>query len=238
MITLISGMMRSGSTWSYNVARICTGIMSDLIGTPYAVGYGDGDLLDKMVEDALSKNILAVFKCHFPGEGTIKNLNKGKIANILTIRDPRDCVASRRQFQSNEPFLDSVSKVKRCCAIVPKMRANTLIIRYEDMMKDTILHVKKIMGFYGMPTDEEDIVDMIHLTTSIEKAKEIAEEVPNRNFALDPLGHRIDGETFLHENHIQGGATGKWEEELTVTEKMIVKENLHEEIKYLGYSIS
>lgn len=96
MIVIVSGMPRSGSTWSYNVCRQ----ILDQAGMPLdpATGlYGDGGEIDEVVERGPAPGAALLVKCHIPGRRTVAAMKAGRLRNIYTYRDPRDAVASLRR---------------------------------------------------------------------------------------------------------------------------------------------
>lgn len=90
MLVLCFGMIRSGSTWSYNLAR---DLMRAAGHDPIVGGYSESfvDWLETVPQDAP-----AIIKCHLVDDATIKAiLASGRpVAALFTFRDAGPAIAS------------------------------------------------------------------------------------------------------------------------------------------------
>src|SRR5438046_775033 len=98
-LVLCTGMLRSGSTWSYNVCRLMAKAVAARERRPMSATY----LLPQQLEQFLQQQPLpppgpTVLKAHSIGPLALEALRAGRAKGICTFRDPRDCVASMITF--------------------------------------------------------------------------------------------------------------------------------------------
>lgn len=201
----------------------------------------DGDELDEFLRgDALKKSGIAVIKTHFPGKLALQLIRAQKIHNLCTIRDPRDCVASRQLFEK-EPFERSVEYIADNLAHVDYYRAfsNTLILRYEEMMDDSTAQIKKILGYLEFKMNDLQI-GAINSNTSISAARKVSsdlEYLPPETVFID-RSHRVDPLSQIHQNHINGGHSGRWVSELSNVQKEVIIGKFRPWLEKYGYETS
>ena len=70
-IIFCSGMMRSASTWSYNVCRIIYLQIAKQSNIPMIQGYLDSADIDEFLKKNIEETGIAVIKTHTPSETTI-----------------------------------------------------------------------------------------------------------------------------------------------------------------------
>lgn len=238
-IIFCTGLIRSGSTWSYNVCRIIGTALAGQLKIPFWCGYRDAGNLDSVLDDVTNReNAIAVIKTHWPSKRVLEFMRHKSVKNVYTIRDPRDCVASR-QLKTKDTFENSLQLiVKNLAAYFPHYRQleNTLFIRYEEMMQDARRSVNLIASHLGVALSE-DVASRIHQETSMENAKRIAESLRARSpdTLIHDRDHLVDPLTMLHDNHIQGGICGRWREEYNSEQKRTLMKALKPWLLVLGY---
>jgi len=231
VIILCTGIKRSGSTWSYNVALQIAALVFD---TTVHCGYVNGDKLRDSIR-AVKKGDVGVFKCHDPFGSVVTKIKAGEYHNIITIRHPLDCVASLQTFQ-DEPLFKSVNDMQICIHRVIGMMggAKPLVIRYEEMLSGPRLHIQLIAAYMGYELTE-DQVGAVHSKTNIEATKKACAGIVRGGCGvIEEDGHLIDVATALHSNHIGDGRVNKWPEQLGAQAEAI-KDHLKNEIKFLNY---
>src|ERR1044071_4352147 len=97
-LILCTGMMRSGSTWSFNVCRLLAQVAARQEGLPFWSGY----LTLEQCEQFLTQSDgnfpgPTVIKAHGIGTVAQRYLKNGQAQAICTFRDPRDSVVSLMQ---------------------------------------------------------------------------------------------------------------------------------------------
>jgi hypothetical protein len=113
---------------------------------------------------------------------------------------------------------------------------NTLFIRYEEMMADRIPQIRRIAEFIDQEFDDK-IIARIDELTNASASRNIAHKLQYRQprQVLKSMNHRVDPETWLHDNHIQSGKHGRWKEEMTPEQADLVTKAFEPWLKRLGY---
>ncbi|TWB12225.1 sulfotransferase domain-containing protein [Nitrospirillum amazonense] len=206
------GLPGSASTWSFNVVRqlltqACgeSGFRSDYANdlTDY-VGIGE------------KARMPVVLKTHHPDTMMQLRIAHEDIATIITLRDPRDCVASLMQrFDQpfNEAFAYVLRSVRRVQACVAQGR-RTLLFRYEDGFHDHPDSVARIAGFIGATVADPALL-AIHeglRTRTVERTLAQMEDTGRfvENAGTDAHPNLYDPVTHWHRSHIGDGAVGKY----------------------------
>jgi hypothetical protein len=235
-IILCSGMMRSASTWSFNVCRLLASEISTTLKVTFKSVSPKYEELDNYLRDRAKEGIL-VIKSHFQTDLAIKLIHTNMIKNVCTIRDPRDCVASRQLFEK-ESFERSVYLIETCLFYVGLFQRsnNTLYIRYEEMVGNPYEYIKLISHYLGFPIDET-LVREIDNQTNKSKIKMISDTLKTKphETLLRVDSHVVDPVTQIHENHIQGGICGRWKTELNKDQIKIVTDRFKPWLITLGY---
>jgi hypothetical protein len=233
-----SGILRSGSTWSYNVCRLLGVVLSVKARQPLGATY----LLDNQLEKFLAEegNALkgpTVIKTHRVLSLGLQYLQSGKAKAVCTYRDPRDCVVSVHTFTGADMdqvaigIASSLEYLKHY-----QESSNTLFIRYEEMMADSRKEIDRIVAHLGIQVDSK-ILDRIDQQTNLEGSREICEDIKKRAQAQgDHTGKRaIDLVTHLHGNHIYSAKSGRWRTELTSQQAQSYSELFRPYLLSLGY---
>jgi hypothetical protein len=222
---LCSGMMRSGSTWSFNVCRLIAHLLAKQFDLPFInYRYLAGNLLDNMLKQ--DKLGLALAKTHNPTKFAFECLMHRTVKIICTIRDPRDCVASLQLFYNDANFAESVFIIKNNLLILDSWRFvdRILFIRYEDMFQNPSSQIRKIADYLDFSLNDK-LVEDIDNQTSMKSIKQFSEglrHMPAESLVHDARTNLADPITQIHENHIHGGLCGRWKDELTLQQKEIV----------------
>jgi hypothetical protein len=215
-LVFCTGMLRSGSTWSYNVSRLLGQVAARRADAEYWAGY----LTLEEAEEFLISNGgrvpgPTIMKVHGLGAKGKHLLESGLARAVCTYRDPRDCVASMMTF-TGESFEASMDRIRFALEMAGTYRndGRTLFIRYEDMLADAPKYIRAIAHHLGIPVSEH-VVAQIDGLAGMEKSKEICERLAMQGgTGVAMRDHRIDSQTWLHHNHIQSGKAGRWKDEL------------------------
>ncbi|WP_083901005.1 sulfotransferase domain-containing protein [Azospirillum sp. B4] len=206
------GMPGSASTWSFNVVR-------QLLVHAHGEGGFKSDYrndLEHYVGIGQKSKVPLVLKTHHPDNMTQLRIAHEDIPTVITLRDPRDCVASLMQrFETpfNEAFayvLRSVRRVQPCMA----QGRRTVVFRYEDGFHDRLESVARIADLIGVPAPEE-VLRTIHeslLTRTVKRTlADLAEEGHFvQNAGTDARPNLYDPVTHWHKTHIGDGTVGKY----------------------------
>jgi len=216
-LILCTGMLRSGSTWAYNVCRVMAQFSAGKEGQ-VACGYVTLEQLEEYLRGKDGKaGCLTVLKTHGVGQRARKMITRGEAKAVCTYRDPRDCVASMMSF-AHEAFEVAVERVRAGLEMMDAAytrQGQTLFIRYEDMIADRVAQIRKIAAHLEMVFDEK-VLKRIDEVTGIEHSKEVCQELRGRpaDQVYNLMNHRVDPQTWLHDNHIQSGEAGRFRSEL------------------------
>jgi len=236
---ICNGLLRSGSTWSYNVTRGLAQELANQRGLkPVESAYLD---LPQM-EDYLSNQWKSapgpvVLKSHEPGPIALSLVRAGRIKAVCTFRDPRDCVSSDLKFTGLD-FDKVVNRVRSSFGSLRYYQSTDqiLLVRYEDMVKDPQRLIRRIAMHLGIEASPE-VIARIHAETNIESSKKICDDVRRRPDSEVFLfaDARIDPSTRLHENHVFDGKVGRWRTEFTPEQGRWLTEYFSNWLLLLGY---
>jgi hypothetical protein len=183
-------------------------------------GFVDGAHLDEyLAGKAYLATGAGVFKLHAAGPVTREWIRTGKAKAVCTYRDPRDCVASDMVFMG-QGFDKSVSRVVSSLQALDSYSdfGRTLYVRYEEMMRDRVEHIRLIAAYLNVPVDR-GAVEAIDRQTNLENSREVCARIPSMGNDVAPMleavAHRRHIETLLHENHIGSARPGRWKTDLT-----------------------
>ena len=206
------GLPRSGSTWVYNVAR-------ELLGRrypagPIACGFSD----DLAALGAIQSRPVRCFlvKAHNPRGELRALLGSTNVRLLISIRDPRDAVASLMQSFR-------LAFHEAACAVYSSARAvaeiarshHHLLLRYEDGFPNDVATVERICDALGC-TEEAPVLSGIHHELSRAGVSQRIGELGRRGvFKPAPAFATWDPKTQWHPDHLGDGRVGKYAEVLT-----------------------
>ena len=239
-IVICGGMYRSGSTWSFNVCRELVQLHGRRSGQPVASCFFNLLELDYFLNArAASLPGPVVIKAHLLGEVTWQAIDAGRARAVVTIRDPRDCVASDMKFMSLD-FEKSTERMVESLKNFPPSHhsPHAFFVAYEQMMADRLGMIGRIAAHLGIEVNEQEILETDG-RTNMDASKKICRslhEGPAKE--IDPdTGHPIDSATQLHATHIDSGKVGRWKEELSVEQVKIQNRTFEKWMSLLGYSL-
>jgi hypothetical protein len=233
-------MIRSGSTWSYNVCRLLAQFRASRRGEQCSSGFIDGPDLEKLLAGPVfSLEGAGIFKTHAIGPAAGEWIRTGRAKAVCTFRDPRDCVASDLVFM-NQGFDASVRRVAASLKSLegPPDFGRTLFIRYEDMMNDRPGHIRLIAAYLQIPVDSAT-VDTIDQQTNLESSRKLCAQISSLGNDIAPKAdisaRRRHNETLLHENHISSAKPGRWKTDFTDSQARVLTELFSQSLQTLGY---
>ncbi len=223
------GLHGSGSTWLFNVMRE----IARVTGREFTSIYAD---IGADVSPYLQQSQLIIAKSHTPApdfffaDETIAALQK---AVVLTVRDPRDAVASlmTRFGYGFDEALAAVSESAR--ALLGAKADAGLILRYEDGFIDDRRTIDTIAGLAGVSLTA-DQRDAILSGLSADSVKATIDRLQRDGCLGDPKT-TWDDATLWHANHVGDGRIGKFAECLTPAEQALVAERTSEFNDAFGY---
>ena len=226
------GIRGSGSTWVFNVVRkVALALAPDrpVLGA-YVVRYAELPAPD-------DQEHLVLVKSHETDEAAAAELSERAQAIWISIRDPRDCVASLVQYHglAFASALRDVEKDARYCArFATHPRAHML--RYEAGFIDDPATLDRIAAGLGGVLAASDRARLFAVSRRSEIEAFIAQldQLPT---AVRPSpGNLVDTVTQWHNHHANWtGEIGRWRRTLTQPQAAAVELRLGDWMSAFGY---
>jgi len=195
MLLILAGMVRSGSTLSYQIAN-------ELVGDE-----GNSRRVRLMPDGAISSPDWHIVKTHRYRPEFLNEIQKGRVRVVTTIRDPRDSTVSIMTLRQTTPFdkaFDRVIASMNAQALWEENVTDGLFVhRYEDFHKNISSLVWTVSMALGGVELEQDEIERIAEKFSYENNKEKAYKYAN-----------IQAD-YTFPKHMQDGVVGKWKTKLT-----------------------
>jgi len=229
---LCAGLYSSASTWMLNLA-------SQILK---AGGYAGVktiylDEMDEAAQRAIAGATFMLAKSHSPGASVRNLIDRQRLPVIITLRDPRDAVASM-MLRWNVGFDLALDRMRRSAAALAQLAdcPAALVFHYED----------------GFTTDErcvDAVAKLLNVSlTAADRAALLAALAPQairrqieswRQAGV--LGHgrpdvEYEPETHWHLGHVGDGETGKWRRVLGAIQAARVLLGTRAYCKSFGYS--
>ena len=238
-----AGMIRSGSTWQYNV----TSELLEHCEIAKRLGFAESE---STLKRWISLDTNAVIKVHQPYNSLINDVGAGRARVVYIYRDLRDVAASLMQHQERDlqsilasDWLERIWHTHEIWLDLPGI----LVQRYEDMLVNTLNAARQIVTFLELDIDEAPL-RVIDKRNLLETRRA---ELMSRRSVLDPLLHPlraatgrtlrwligreatskmarpfgylgkrgVDPHTHLHPNHIANGRVGSYRKVMTPQEQ-------------------
>jgi hypothetical protein len=215
MIVIIAGMPRSGSTFSFNIAR-------ELLSARGSVTWGSDNSLPP--DDALAASDHFILKSHHPDAAILARLAAGEVKAICTHRRPADAIAS---WAGTFGFSldDSIAEMRSWMDWHRQQRGRTHDIDYAQIESDPLGVVLGIQSYLLGATDDAEAG---RLRAAYDKQATFEKVVGmEKNERTVDLGFSYyDPQTFYHRRHVRSLATLTAEDSLTVDELAAVQSAL------------
>jgi hypothetical protein len=223
------GMQASASTWVYNLALDLARLFMPHqpvkgIFVPYR---GHLQQLDDTVP---------VVKSHGVDAPTEASLSRRAHAIIISIRDPRDCVASLVKYH-NSAFWEALQDVEyaaaTCAHLANDRRA--IFLRYETQFTEKPETIDQIAAVFGQPLSpaQRNLAFQNSRREAIEKLISKLEQCPSAQRAGNDI---YDAERHWHKVHAnRTGAIGKWRDTLTPRDVARIELRLAPWMREFGY---
>jgi hypothetical protein len=223
------GMQASASTWVYNLALDLARLFMPYqpvkgVFVPYR---GHLQRLD---------DIIPVVKSHGVDAPTEATLSRRARAIIISVRDPRDCVASLVKYH-NLSFWEALQDVEYAAATCAH-RANdgrAILLRYESQFTEKPETIDQIAAVFGqrLSPDQRNLAFRNSRREAIEKLISNLEQCPSAQRAGDDI---YDAERHWHKVHAnRTGVIGKWRDHLTARDVSRIELRLAPWMREFGY---
>ncbi|MSO99897.1 MAG: hypothetical protein EXR07_02420 [Acetobacteraceae bacterium] len=226
------GMYASGSTWVVHALRSTGSLLfPDRPHTTLFVETADDLPL------GWSRSERLIVKTHHLDGTAATLLLRGAKHIWISVRDPRDCVASLMTYM-NEDFetaLDNVAKSAWQCERVIASRKGTLL-RYEDRFFDEPATLDRFAGCFARALSNEDRESLFQLTRRDAIERMIRSFDPKETVDDGFPGHRVHIPTQWHTHHAnRTGEIGRWRQSLDPAQISDVERFLCPWMERFGY---
>jgi hypothetical protein len=224
------GMQASASTWVYNLALDLARLFMPHqhvkgVFVPYRGHLHHSD------DDTVS-----IVKSHGVDAPTEASLSRHARALIISVRDPRDCVASLVKYH-NLSFWEALQDVEcaatTCAHLADDSRA--LFLRYESQFTEKPETIDQLAAVFGqrLSPDQRNLAFQNSRREAIEKLISKLEQSPS----AEPAGNDLyDPERHWHKVHAnRTGAIGKWRHTLTPRDAARIELRLGSWMRGFGY---
>lgn len=206
MLVLCDGMIRSGSTWSYNVVLQLLKL-SDTSRKSFGFYNEDPAILNSALRPRSSH--LAI-KSHVLSPANYELCRTGQIKSVYTWRDPYDVVASAVGMfgPPAEKWMDPLRNALRIWAFHRETNS-AHIVSYPSIVNHPAESIAGIAAYLGVTADParvRSIAGEVSFTSVRQFSRHVQELDPKRVVRKDR--HVFDRETLLHQGHIRNGGTG------------------------------
>lgn len=203
---LCAGLYSSASTWMLNLAaQILKTDGRASVKTIYL------DEMDEPAARAIGGAAFLLIKSHSPGASLRKLIDRQRLPVIITLREPRDAVASL-MLRWNIGFGLALDRVRRSAAALAPLVDSpaALVFRYEDGFTTDERCVEAVAKLLGVALTAADRAAL--LTRLAPQA--VKQQIESWRQA-GVLGHgppdvEYEPETHWHLDHVGDGQTGKW----------------------------
>lgn len=225
-------MQASASTWIYNAAlKIAPILVPDMPTKGQWVPYhGKLAFLD-------DPGLHHIVKSHGVDAPTEAELGRRAASIIISIRDPRDAIASLMLYQSVN-FKHALMEVERaaitCAGFVRDPRA--LVLRYEARFTEDPATIDRIAGVFGraLPRPDRDRIFEGSRRENVEKLIRNLEQLPSAERDGEDI---YDSNTQWHKMHAgRTGEVGKWRRTLSEGQIARIEARLFDWMRSFDYT--
>lgn len=204
------GLHGSASTYLFNVARE---LLAAALGPDKVLAFFSESVADVLRMPGLTERH-AVWKLHCGDELWRPFVHLATPRVLVSIRDPRDCVASLMQ-RFNAGFQPSVRALQHDCALaIHCADAGYPVFDYNDgffQQEDTVARIADYLGL-DLPAERLQAIHAAFCTDSVRDHAARLMELPEGRRGGDGVRILMDKHTQIHRNHVLDGRAGRWRE--------------------------
>lgn len=212
-------MPRSGSTFSFNIARRLLEDRGSVYQEP------TGDLLGALEGVGGAAHLL--LKGHSADKFTLQLAQLGAMKTVCTVRKPADAIAS---WMTTFGFTleQSLGHMEDWLRMFSALRTYALILPFEEIEKDPESAAWKIAHHLCEDADRSG-VDEIAMEFTKEKVRDLSEAVRARKGDIEDLGFSFyDKTTFFHRGHVSSLDTLEASERIGQEQVAVINQALAE----------
>jgi hypothetical protein len=219
-------MYGSASTWLFNVVReIYRSAGEESVNSHFLSGTFNFRALDQ-------EDVIHLVKSHeISDESTVAALAGRSNKIFITMRDPRDAVASLMLYHAHdfEKALNLVAQSARLCVGFMKDK-RAVLLRYEKRFFENAMIVHKIANDLGFELPDGIAIRIFDGLNRTKVEQYISSFTARKGILHDPIsGDLLDPKTQWHTHHAgRTGETGRWKTNLTGLQIRTIEERLHD----------
>lgn len=230
-VALSTGVMRSGSTWAYNVLRVLFHMVAERHGFEQHAQYMDPWVLEEFLKAHIEvPGVVAVIKAHYTDTTARVMIREGVVKNVCTVRDPRDCVASRQAFKA-ESLEYSIRLVRSTFEHAARYDPNTLMVLYDHLMERPAREIGRIAQYVKLKFPDEVYAEMA-TALSMGEMRKISDTLGQNPKAVKAHDGLVDTVSLIHTRHIQSGAVGRYKRDFDTETAHLVSRELRDQIAW------
>ena len=199
MIVVAGGMIRSGSTFAFNVAR------------EILLAHGDVEVSssNSIADAAYARpgDNHFVLKSHAPDESVLKQIRGGALPCVCTIRNPEDAISSWMHTFAF-PIESGIESVRTWLAWYVTVRDQVLTVRFDAIEREPMSAIDQIVQYLGLPVNP-DFASAFAETYSKAELKKRYDAFDQAKGAVDLGFSYYDPVTFFHRRHISNEQVGQ-----------------------------
>lgn len=193
MLIFIGGMPRSGSTFSFNVAR-------EILAVRGRVFAKAGESIHALEEQATGADHV-ICKAHGAWETTIQAIVAGEVRSIATVRAPEDAVAS--WLEAFDPDLDkAIAFFRTWFTFYDRIKAHCLTVEYEQIETDPSAAALAIARYLVPDVSVEEVAGIVrrHEKAAVfERTRNLSADA--EGVQVTPVSH-FEKATLYHRRHV------------------------------------
>ncbi|MDX2035225.1 MAG: sulfotransferase domain-containing protein [Isosphaeraceae bacterium] len=239
MDILCVGMLRSCSTWQYEVV---THLVEGRLGGT-RLGYFEGPEYSRLAP--ASRDGLRVVKAHHRHPLFAERIAEGTAIPIYAYRDLRDVVFSMAH-KFGRSFDELLAEGKLHGLLDDdrfwRSQPGVLIQRYEEIIAKPITSVRELAARIGValqPGEAGRIASEYSFESNLKRTDALTRRLQSDGVDLSDVHNvvRHDPATLLHWNHLRSGRVGSWREEATISQRRIMADLFGEWLERTGYEL-
>lgn len=226
MIVFIAGMPRSGSTFTFNIAR-------ELLERRGTVYHEPHFSILSVLERSRDANHIIV-KAHSADGTTLRLLSVGAAEIICTFRKAEDAIASR--METFGLTLDrSMADMSEWVSMFRKLPASTLFIDFDEIEKHPIRTTIKIARRIcrGAALTEAITIARKYSKTNVKRFADQLKKEPGKTTEIGESFYDI--KTYFHRRHVSGIVPRSCRERVGEESVQIIREAYRNQLDERGY---
>jgi hypothetical protein len=197
MIVLCTGIIRSGSTWSFNVARLLLARRSAAVRGEFS------NKIRTAVRSADAGVEHHVIKAHEPDRFGRRLITEGRCRTICTYRDPLECIASGIEAFGGT-LEDMVALTRRHMEFLKLQHTagGVHFVWYDDIVERPNERIRGIADYLGQPIDDAGVREIAR-SMDRDSVARLVKDLPTPPPDGKSRQQSWDPETLFHPGHIR-----------------------------------